>query len=356
MQDSDKVKSIQDEIQNLSRQREEIIADIKAKKFTNDVNIDNLILDLREAKKEGNHSQAIRILENLNDAVKIKIADDNRSLPEQITDYAKSSNPIKYPWDLDLWMKNGGSHILGARPGVGKTTLALNFCYQSFKAKQPSIFYSFEQVSADIWIKLLQFYLSDVYDQQTKYNEILGAFRRSEQFKELHNKISEALEQMKEHIVVVDATGWTVQDISASYEEQRNNLGARRIQYVVVDYIQRVRPGRGSGSTKLEKIEGIVMDLTSKIKRTNSAWIILSQLTRQRNDVKNQTPDSSWFKETGTIEEDATQAVILQRQKDSAGAYSDILEMHVVKNRYGRVGEYTVKMETSTGFITRGGE
>ena len=353
MKENDKIKSIQQDIEELTKKKAELIQEIKEREFSSDINIDDMILRFREAKSKGDIAEANRILGNLNDAVKITVKTDNRSLPEQITDYAKSSSPIKYPWDMDLYMKNGGSHIFGARPGVGKTTIALNFIYQSFKRNQPSIFYSFEQVEPDIWIRLIQFYLYDKHNKQTKYNDILQSFRRNQEFGELHKQVSIALEEMKEQIVVIDSTGWTVQDISASYEHQKNNFGARRIQYVVVDYIQRVRPSRNSGSTKLEKIEGIVMDLTSKVKRTNSAWIILSQLTRQRNDIKNQLPDSSWFKETGTIEEDATQAIILTREKDTNGSYTPTIGMHVVKNRYGTIGEYNLRMNMPTGYIER---
>lgn len=353
MKEKNQINNLTEEIEFLEKKKRNLFTEIKSKQLVEDTNIDSMIIDLREAKVNGNHSEAVRIIRNLNDALNTKIHLDTRSLPEQITDYARSSSPIKYPWDIDLYMKNGGFHVFGARPGVGKTTLACNFCYQAFLSKQPSVFFSFEQIEADIWIKLIQFYLSDKLNENVKFYELMSCFRDSHSLPGLYKKVSDALIDMKPHIKVIDASGWTIRDISSAYEECKNDFGARRIRYAVIDYIQRVRPSKESGNSKLEKIESVIMDLTAKVKRTNSAWIVLSQLTRRPNQEKNAHPDSSWFKETGTIEEDATQAIILQRESDETGRYKDVVDMHVVKNRYGRTGMYDLLMEESSGLITR---
>lgn len=225
-------------------------------------------------------------------------------------------------------LRPGALYVLGARPGAGKTAVALNLA-AAVAARGPVVGYaSLEMGEAELQRRLLaaegSVHLSGLLDGKLTDSdwERLGVVRPK-----------------------VDAMRLAVLDDAASLSRvlsfartlhRQGGLGL-----LVVDYLQLMR-GDGRAESRQVEVSEFSRALKLLAKELRVPVLALSQLNRESAGRKGGEPRISDLRESGSLEQDADVVLLLHRDEEHASAK---LKVIVAKNRHGRVGEVGLHWE-----------
>jgi replicative DNA helicase len=237
-----------------------------------------------------------------------------------------SLNEITYGWqDTDLI-------ILAARPGGGKTSLALHFAISTqkslFHEKKSGLFFSLEMSTGQL-MKRIQANLSGIpLDRvlQGKINRI-----------DLDNltAVSTEIGGMKLHID--DQAGLSIPQIRARAKRVKKKHG---LDWILVDYLQLISIKESKGKNRDQVIGEITRGLKGIAKDLNVPIIALSQMNRSIETSGSKRPKLSDLRESGNIEQDASVVMFIHHGIDENG--NDMTEIIVEKNRNGKTGSVRV--------------
>lgn len=119
-------------------------------------------------------------------------------------------------------------------------------------------------------------------------------------------------------------------DHACGLVEERAELGVRDL--VVVDYAQLLD---APGESEYERITATAHTLRALCKECSVPMLLISSL---RNIGKgDDDPELSWFRGSGHIGYDAFAAIVLKRG-EQVDAETVLLDAHIIKNRFGRIG------------------
>ena len=237
-------------------------------------------------------------------------------------------------------LNNSDLIIVAARPGMGKTTLALNMVSTVAKKTGKTVaFFSLEMSREQLGTRLL------ANESFVDANKLITGKLETEDWE----KIGVAAAALaKTDIRVDDNPAITVAEMNALCR-RLDNLGL-----IVVDYLQ-LMTGAG-GSTKGENRVQIVGDISRSLKimakELNVPVICLSQLSRAAEGRTDKRPMLSDLRESGAIEQDADQVILLYRDDyyNPNTEEKNVCECIVAKNRHGEPG--TVKVSWLPQFFT----
>lgn len=209
--------------------------------------------------------------------------------------------------DLDTRIVNlraGNLIIVAARPGMGKTALALCIANNVvFDQKYPVAFFSLEMGRDELVTRLIS--LRSGIDS-----------KRIESWKSLayeeHKKIEAVIEELNNSgLHIEDAGGISITDLRNRAIYLKNKYG---IKMIVVDYLQLMKGTGGKGQNREAEISEISRGLKALAKELQLPIIALSQLARETEkrggDKKPQLID---LRESGAIEQDADQVWFVYR-------------------------------------------
>ena len=231
--------------------------------------------------------------------------------------------------------------IIAARPGMGKTTLALNLVANVAKATRKTVaFFSLEMSREQLASRLLS------CESAVDNNKLTTGRLNAEDWERI-GKASTALAQTD--IRVSDNPTVTVTEMNALCR-RLDNLGL-----IVVDYLQLMtRADRESRSAenRVTVVAEISRALKIMAKDLNVPVICLSQLSRAAEGRQDKRPMLSDLRESGAIEQDADQVIMLYRDAyyNPNTADQNICECIVAKNRHGESG--TVKVQWRPQFFS----
>ena len=223
----------------------------------------------------------------------------------------------------------GQLNIIGARPSMGKTAIAINMGVNFALSGCSVTFVSLETTEREITDRLLSS-LSKVQLQKFKDTSLMSE-------KEIDQVIDEIDTYEKLDFNVVDKNNTTPQKI-------RNIVGANdKTNVIFIDYIQLMKNDGYSNERRLE-IEEISRELKIVAKETNSIIIALAQLSRNVEQRSDKRPMMSDIREAGGLEQDGNVIMLLYRDDyynkpevaDLTGKSE--VEFIVAKNKDGQVG------------------
>ena len=241
---------------------------------------------------------------------------------------------------------NGGIYaqqmmIVGARPSVGKTSIAQQIILNASKSKRKCLFISLEVSKKDVVLKFLA-NLSSV-----------GTWKISKNFKKTQSEegsLVAAKNQLKDFgIYTNDSSYLTISQIGRII---KNQIEKQPVDLVVIDYVQIVRSDDGRGRNEATIIKETTTALKAMAKQYDVSMLALAQINRKAVEGANQVPTMNDFKGSGGIEEDADVAVILHRDRTEGkedGYFSSSGKLIVAKNRHGRTGEIPIHFEGEFG-------
>ena len=272
--------------------------------------------------------------------VLLNVYDRLEELAESGSDIAGLSTGL---FDLDRkinGLNKSDLLLIAARPGMGKTSLALNIALNVAKSTEKTVaFFSLEMSREQLATRLLS-------NESFVDNQKLTTGKLDEEDWAKLSLASSALSQTD--IRVDDNPAITVAEMNAKCR-RLNNLGL-----VVIDYLQLMTaaaPGK-SAENRVTVVSEISRALKIMAKELNVPVICLSQLSRANESRTDKRPMLSDLRESGAIEQDADSVMFIYRDDyyNDNSEEKNIAECIVAKNRHGETG--TVKLQWLPQFTT----
>ncbi len=231
--------------------------------------------------------------------------------------------------------------VLAARPGMGKTSLALNIAENvAVEAGLPVAVFSMEMPGTQLATR----FLSSVgrIDQHK--------IRTGKLTDEEWQRLTYALGKLHEAPIFIDETpGLNPTDLRARCRRLHRQCG--RLGLIVIDYLQLMTSLKESDNRSAELSE-ISRSVKSLAKELHVPIIALSQLNRSLEQRPNKRPVASDLRESGAIEQDADIIMFIYRDEiyNPDSPDKGMAELIISKHRNGSTG--TIRM-TFLGEFTR---
>lgn len=222
--------------------------------------------------------------------------------------------------------------LIASRPGMGKTSIALNIALNAVKQSGKTIvFFSLEMSREQLVMRLLS---SEAFIDSRK---LLTGDLSMEEWNRLIDA-SRALTRLDFRFDDNSAVGVTEMKAKC---RRLDNLGL-----IVIDYLQLMQGSRRQ-ENRVQEVADISRNLKIMAKELNVPVLCLSQLSRaaETRSEKNKRPMLSDLRESGAIEQDADVVMFLYRDEYYNEDTEDrnVAECIVAKNRHGATG--TVRLQ-----------
>jgi replicative DNA helicase len=239
--------------------------------------------------------------------------------------------------DLDSML--GGFHdtdliVIGARPSMGKTALLLNLMVNGdvpcgfFSAEMPMVQGALRMISMAGGVKSSKIRKGDIgEDEWSGINAGMSVLSQKQIFTD--DKSKPTIDQ-----VMRQARLW----------KQENN-----IKCLHVDYIQRIDASDRRAPKHLQ-VEEVAQGLKSIAKELSIPVVALAQVNRAVIARDNKRPNMSDLKDSGSIEQEADQIIMLYRDEvytKEDCAEPGVAELNIEKNRHGETGSVRLSWDGS---------
>lgn len=230
--------------------------------------------------------------------------------------------------------------VLAARPGIGKSSLALSLAHNSALKYQNSIaVFSLEMSKDQLAQRLLS--MDAGIDQQRLRT---GRIEDDE-----WDRIVYAMDTLSEANIWIDDTA------GISTMEMRSK--ARRLQaehgidLIIVDYLQLMQATIGGkrNENRVQEISEISRSLKGLARELNIPVLALAQLSRAVESRQSKVPQLSDLRESGSIEQDSDIVMFIYRDDlyNQESERKNIADIIIAKHRNGPIGEISLYFQAS---------
>ena len=255
----------------------------------------------------------------------------------QLTNRTSNVTGIPYGFDdideMTEGMQDSNLIVIGARPSVGKTALALNIAWNCASGNNalerpiPVGVFSLEMTEGELAKRLLC--------SVSKVN--WKKARRGEMTEKDLVKMSRAAASIHEApIYMNDSSSLTVFELKAEARRLKKNFG---IELILIDYLQLIQSNI-QRDTREQEVAFISRHLKALSKDLKLPVLCLSQLSRPGKGMENRRPQLSDLRESGAIEQDADVVIFIHRDENRK------YELIISKQRNGPIGEVPVTFES----------
>ena len=255
------------------------------------------------------HKISAKALDNITDAIK-----RGQAITGKATGWS-SLDKVLGGWNA------GDLIVMAARPGMGKTAMALSLIYEFAKLDGKGLIISLEMSSE----QLVKRYFSLITEIMNW--KIRNATLKEHEVMELCNAVNTS----QVEFFVDDEPNATLNQIKGKAKVHKAKHG---LDLLVVDYIQLMK---GTKQNREQEIAEISRGLKLLAKELNITIIVLAQLSRKPEERADKRPLLSDIRESGSIEQDADVVMFPFRP----AMYMDIkpeiedAELIIAKNRHG---------------------
>jgi replicative DNA helicase len=236
--------------------------------------------------------------------------------------------------DLLGGIKKGDLTIIAARPGTGKTALALNIGHSIAKEHKHVGFFSMEMTTVQIYSRLVSSVLN--INNEKIQNQTLSE-------NEMARIVNEMDKINNNNFFIDDSSTQTIEDIEVKVRRLKQEHGC---DIIFIDYLQKIYE-QNERINQNEKLSKIVQHLKKMAKDMNIAVVAIAQLNRGSEYRSNKRPVMSDIRGSGVIEQEADNIILLHRQdlytddKGQGKAESNV-ECIVDKQRNGESGVFNL--------------
>lgn len=271
-------------------------------------------LDLADAEDE---ETAAPIVERMNDLMVDRAGYEVFTMADLLRDFgSRMEQPVQYlTWpisslDDQLYVDKGDLIVFGGEPSAGKTAFALQCGLHWAKRKRVGFFSletSKEKLTDRALTSMTQISFADIKRHTLSDSAWTDWAEQGERLSKLQFE-------------VIPAAGFSATDI-------RSIALSRKYDVIIIDYLQLMK---AEGKSRVEQVTNISLGIQRLAKSTGITVFALSQLSRARDEG---TPDMSWLRESGQIEQDADVILFLtladKKQKDGNR------DLYIGKNKEG---------------------
>nr|DAQ34910.1 MAG TPA: DnaB-like replicative helicase [Caudoviricetes sp.] len=232
----------------------------------------------------------------------------------------------KFRLDKYLKFTKRDLHIIGARPGVGKSAFAL-YITLLMAQKARGLFFSLEMPLKQIIQRIISSQSRIELEMLTNKDRFNTLDSEQKQLvKVLFDKILK-----KSELKLYDGN-FKIDELE---EYVKNEKEINGVDFIVVDYLQLVKSNKTS--SRYELITDISIRLKQIAKDYDIAVIALSQLSRDIEKRVDKDVYLADFRESGQIEQDASTILGLTTEPTDT-EYKELMKVQILKNRQGQLG------------------
>ncbi len=268
----------------------------------------------------------------------VSIGELLRETLRQLEELMKSPNRVSglATGLVDLDRRTTGLHegeliIIAGRPGMGKTTLAMNFAvHAALRGGHPVAVFTLEMPEHQLVQRILA---SEAQVDAQKLRT--GEFSHQD-----WKRIDEQAARLYQTRLYLDGSAsLSASQIASKSRRLKHRLG--KLGLIVIDYLQLMEaPRMGRESSRAEDVATMSRALKQLAKELSLPVVALAQLSRDV-EKKARKPILSDLRESGAIEQDADLVLFIHRE-ESEGPEEKPTELIIGKQRSGPVGTVEV--------------
>ncbi|MCP5514242.1 MAG: replicative DNA helicase [Spirochaetales bacterium] len=223
--------------------------------------------------------------------------------------------------------------VLGARPSIGKTALALSMANNiAIRHKIPTGFFSLEMSEQAIMQRLIS------SEARIRSDAIRSGFLSELQISQIHQAAGEVYEAP---LYISSTSDLKILDLRA---QARKMIRQNGVKIIFVDYLTLVQ-AENRTIPRHEQIAEISRSLKALARELDIPVVVLSQVKRETEGKK---PTLADLRESGSIEQDADLVMFLHRERSGGDEYKTDgtgaieTELIVAKQRNGPIGDLKI--------------
>lgn len=236
--------------------------------------------------------------------------------------------------DITTGLNRSDLIIVGARPGMGKTSFALNLARNVAVQHHKTVAFFALEMSCEQLVNRLLSSEAKVPSKKLRVGNLTP---------DEWGRIATASGILcKTPMYFDDTSNITVPEMKARLRR------LKKVDFVVVDYLQLMQSAKRIDN-RVQEVSEITRNLKIMAKELNVPLMVCAQLSRGTEKQTNHRPMLADLRESGSIEQDADQVLFLYRddyykneKEDPSSVETGTSEVIVAKNRHGELG--TVKL------------
>ena len=232
--------------------------------------------------------------------------------------------------------KNGDLIIVAGRPGMGKTTWALNIATNNILAGKTVLVFSLEMTNEQLIKKIIS------SESGLSMDSLLTGNLTADQW----NKFNTIEDQLsKTNLYVYDKSPITIETL---INKTKAIQAIKDVDLIVVDYLQLLMTSNKAPSnsdSRAASMTYISNLLKGLAKDVGCPLISLSQLNRGVEARTDKRPVLSDLRDSGSIEQDADMVIMLYRQEYYDSLDTGLAEVIIRKNRLGETGDFELAFD-----------
>ena len=200
--------------------------------------------------------------------------------------------------------------IVAGRPSMGKSAVASSYALGAAMAGHGVLFISLEMSAEELGERIAADLCFDS-NVQVPYSCITEGRVTSEQGRQ----IARAYERLQSiPLTIIDVASCTIGKLNSLVRRHSRRMAAngKKLELVIVDYLQLVRPDRNT-ENRTQEITQVSMGLKAIAKEHGVGVMALAQLSRSVEQRADKRPQMSDLRESGQIEQDADKIMFLYR-------------------------------------------
>lgn len=224
-------------------------------------------------------------------------------------------------------MQDSNLLILAARPGLGKTAMALGIgMHASVVKKIPVGMFSLEMSKEELVDRLLVAQ-ADIDAWRLKTGKLTD---------EDFDKLQEAMGELADAPLYIDDTpGISIMEMRTKARRLQMEHG---LKLIIVDYLQLINPGK-SFENRVQEVSYVSQSLKNLARELKIPVLALSQLSRAVEARGTKVPQLADLRESGSIEQDSDVVMFLYRPDDDVSSDKILVELLISKHRNGPLGK-----------------
>ena len=228
--------------------------------------------------------------------------------------------------------------IVAARPGMGKTAIALNFVTNiAINSKKTIALFNMEMGAEQLATRML-----------SSVGQIEGSKLKTGNLEHSDwKRLNEAISRLSNTKIFIDDTaGQTVGEIRSKCRKLSTSPDG--LDLVLIDYLTLIQGTSKNGANRQQEVADISRALKTMAMELNVPVIALSQLSRGIEQRVDKKPMLSDLRESGAIEQDADIVAFLHCTDEEREKQNSLMEFVIRKHRNGPLADVPLIFQRAT--------